>query len=69
MGDLWSSGTSRPRNRKALDRSRETMTRKEIEKQMGELARQYTETRDPKIKEAISILGRELERMEKLEKQ
>jgi hypothetical protein len=45
------------------------MTRGEIEQKMDELARKYVETLDPKIREEIYNLGRELEKMEKLEKQ
>ena len=36
---------------------------------MDELARKYVETHDPQIPEAIYRLGRELEKMEKEEKQ
>jgi FKBP-type peptidyl-prolyl cis-trans isomerase (trigger factor) len=43
------------------------MTREEIEQKMDELARKYTETRAPKIREEIYRLDRELETMEKLE--
>jgi hypothetical protein len=45
------------------------MTREEIEKRMDELTRKYVETHDPEIREEIYRLGRELEKMEKLEKQ
>lgn len=41
----------------------------EIEQRMDELARKYVETRDPEIREEIHRLSRELEKMEKLEKQ
>jgi hypothetical protein len=41
------------------------MAREEIEEKMDELARKYTETRDPEIREEIYRLGRELEKMEK----
>jgi poly-D-alanine transfer protein DltD len=37
--------------------------REEIEQKMDELARKYTETRDPEIREEIYKLGRELEKM------
>ena len=40
------------------------MTRQEIEQKMDELARKYTETRDPEIREEIYRLGRELEKLE-----
>jgi hypothetical protein len=46
-----------------------TMTREEIEKQMGELARQYVEIHDKQIIEELYRLGRELEKIGKLEKQ
>jgi hypothetical protein len=45
------------------------MTREEIEKQMGELARQYVEIHDKQIIEELYRLGRELEKIGKLEKQ
>ena len=45
------------------------MTREEIEQKMDELARKYVETHDPEIREEIYRLGREAEKMEKLEKQ
>jgi FKBP-type peptidyl-prolyl cis-trans isomerase (trigger factor) len=45
------------------------MTREEIEQRMDELARQYVETHDKKIIEELYQLSRELEKMEKLEKQ
>jgi FKBP-type peptidyl-prolyl cis-trans isomerase (trigger factor) len=45
------------------------MTREEIEKRMDELARKYVETHDPKIIKELYQLGRELEKMEKSEKQ
>ena len=41
----------------------------EIERRMDELARQYVETHDKKIIEELYELARELEKMEKLEKQ
>ena len=41
------------------------MAREGIEQKMDELARKYTETRDPEIREEIYRLGRELEKMEK----
>ncbi len=40
------------------------MAREEIEQKMEELARKYVETRDPKIREEIYRLGRELEKLE-----
>jgi hypothetical protein len=40
------------------------MAREEIEQKMDELTRKYTETRDPKIREEIYRLGRELEKLE-----
>ena len=45
------------------------MTREEIEKRMEELARKYVETHDKEIIEELYRLARELEKMEKLEKQ
>ena len=45
------------------------MTRQEIEKKTDELAREYHDTHDTEIREEIYNLGRELEKMEKLEKQ
>ena len=41
----------------------------EIERRMDELARQYVETHDKEIIEELYELARELEKMEKLEKQ
>jgi hypothetical protein len=42
------------------------MTRKkEIEKQMNELEREYRETRDEKIIDQLNELARELEKLEK----
>ena len=41
------------------------MLREGIEQKMDELIRKHTETRDPKIREEIYRLGRELEKMEK----
>ena len=42
------------------------MTRKkEIEKRMIELAREYRETRDEKIMDELNELARELEKMKK----
>jgi hypothetical protein len=40
------------------------MAREAIEQKMDELARKYVETRDPKIREEIYRLGRELEKLE-----
>jgi hypothetical protein len=45
------------------------MTRQEIEKRMDELAREFAKTQDTEIAVEIFRLGRELEKMEKLEKQ
>jgi FKBP-type peptidyl-prolyl cis-trans isomerase (trigger factor) len=45
------------------------MTREEIEQKMDELARKYVETHDKEIIEELYRLARELEKMEKLEKQ
>ena len=45
------------------------MTREEIEQKMDGLARKYVETHDQKIIEELYQLARELEKMEKLEKQ
>jgi len=45
------------------------MTREEIEQKMDELARKYVETHDKEIIEGLYRLARELEKMEKLEKQ
>ena len=50
----------------------ERMTREEIERQMDKLARKYVETHDPEIIEALyqlARLARELEKIEKLQKQ
>jgi FKBP-type peptidyl-prolyl cis-trans isomerase (trigger factor) len=41
------------------------MTRKEIQKQMNELARKYVETHDDKIIEELYRLSLELEKMQK----
>ena len=41
----------------------------EIERRMDELARKYVETHDKEIIEELYELARELEKMEKLEKQ
>ena len=40
------------------------LSREEIKKRMDEIARSYVETHDPKIREEIYRLGRELEKME-----
>jgi hypothetical protein len=45
------------------------LSRLEIKKRMVELARKYVETHDLKIIKELYKLGRELEKMEKLEKQ
>ena len=45
------------------------VTRQEIEQKMDELAREYHDTHDPEIREQIYELGRELEKVEKSEKQ
>jgi hypothetical protein len=47
----------------------DVMTREEIEQKMDELARQFAATHDPEIREEIYRLARQLEEMEKLEKQ
>jgi hypothetical protein len=41
------------------------MTRKEIEKRMDELAREYVETHDPDIIEELNRLSRQLQELEK----
>ena len=45
------------------------LSRLEIKKRMVELARKYVETHDPKIIKELYKLGRELEKVEKSEKQ
>jgi len=45
------------------------MTREEIEQKMVELARKYVMTHDEKIIDQLYELVRELEKMDKLEKQ
>ena len=45
------------------------LSRDEIEKRMVELARKYVETHDPEIIKELYELGRELEKVEKSEKQ
>ena len=45
------------------------MYREETEQKMDELTRKYTETHDREIIEELYQLSRELEKMEKLEKQ
>jgi hypothetical protein len=45
------------------------VTRQEIQQKMDELAREYCDTHDPEIREQIYELGRELEKVEKSEKQ
>jgi hypothetical protein len=45
------------------------MTRQEIEERLHELARKYVETHDGKIVDQLYELTRELEKIEKLEKQ
>jgi predicted small metal-binding protein len=45
------------------------LSRDEIEKRMVELARKYVETHDSKIIKELYELGRELEKVEKSEKQ
>jgi len=45
------------------------MTREEMEQKMVELARKYVMTHDKQIIEELYRLARELEKMEKLEKQ
>ena len=46
----------------------EQMTPEEIEKRMDELARKYVETRDKEIPQELYQLARELEKIEKPEK-
>ena len=45
------------------------MTREEIKKRLDELARKYVETHDKEIVPELYRLARELEKMEKPEKQ
>ena len=45
------------------------MTRQEIQQKMDELARKYVETRDNEMPQELYQLARELEKLEKLEKQ
>ena len=45
------------------------MTRQEIQQKMDELARKYVETRDKEIPQELYQMARELEKIEKLEKQ
>jgi hypothetical protein len=45
------------------------LSREEIIKRMVELARKYAETHDPEIIKELYKLGRELEKVEKSEKQ
>jgi hypothetical protein len=42
-----------------------TMTRQEIERKIDELAREFAETHDPKVRKKIYRLSRGLEKMEK----
>jgi len=44
------------------------MTREEIEKRMGELAREFAATHDQEIIKELNRLSRELEKMEKQSK-
>ena len=52
-----------------LDEMNPEMTREEIEAKMDELARKYVETHNPEIPQELYQLARELEKIEKLEKQ
>ena len=45
------------------------LTREEIHRRLDELAREYVATHNPKIVEELYRLARELEKLEKLEKQ
>ena len=45
------------------------MTCEEIEELMEELTRQFAATRDPEIREELYELAKQLEEMDKLEKQ
>jgi hypothetical protein len=45
------------------------MTREEIEELMEELTRQFAATHDPEIREELYELAKQLEEMDKLEKQ
>jgi hypothetical protein len=45
------------------------LSREEITKRMVEFARKYVETHDPEIIKELYKLGRELEKVEKSEKQ
>jgi FKBP-type peptidyl-prolyl cis-trans isomerase (trigger factor) len=40
-----------------------SVTREEIEQKMDELARKYTETHDPEVREELYRLSRELEKL------
>jgi hypothetical protein len=51
------------------ERAMQQMTRQEIEQKMDELAREYVETHNRKIVDQLYELTRELEKMDKLEKQ
>jgi FKBP-type peptidyl-prolyl cis-trans isomerase (trigger factor) len=45
------------------------MTREEIKRRLDQLAREYVETHNPQIGEELYKLAKQLEEMEKLEKQ
>jgi hypothetical protein len=45
------------------------MAREMIERKMDELAHKYVETRDPEIRDELYKLAKQLEKMDKLEKQ
>ena len=45
------------------------MTRQQIKRRLDELTRKYVETHDKEIVQELYQLARELEKMEKLEKQ
>ena len=45
------------------------MTREEMDRRMDDLAREYLETHNPEIQKELYRLSRELEKMEKVEKQ
>jgi hypothetical protein len=52
-----------------VERMKPEMTREEIGQKMDELAHKYVETHDREIIKELLRLGRELEKLEKLEKQ
>ena len=45
------------------------MTREEMDRRMDDLAREYLETHNPEIPKELYRLSRELEKVEKVEKQ